>query len=80
MEKLPELMAANRLRTNLERVRLLCELVKKREKFKREYFVLSETLVDRCMKPIIEIIKECLDKLVLKDHYKVNNNNNIRFL
>lgn len=60
------------LRTNLEKVRLLCELVKKREKLKHEMISTSESLIDNCMKPISVIMRETLDKLLSKDHLNVS--------
>uniref|UniRef100_A0A914E0K8 Bromo domain-containing protein n=1 Tax=Acrobeloides nanus TaxID=290746 RepID=A0A914E0K8_9BILA len=67
----PEFSTAISLRTNLEKVRLLCELVKKREKLKNEYVVTAESLVDNCMKPISAIMQDTLDKLISKDHMNV---------
>lgn len=68
----PEYSKTTLLRTNLEKVRLLCELVKKREKLKNEYVVTSESLVDNFMKPISAIMQEALNKLISKDHMGVS--------
>ncbi|KAI1715477.1 PHD-zinc-finger like domain-containing protein [Ditylenchus destructor] len=67
----PEHIKVARLRNNLERVRLLCELVKKREKYKKEFLCTNEMIIERCMKPISEILLEALNKLVQKDHLNV---------
>uniref|UniRef100_A0A915E1U1 Uncharacterized protein n=1 Tax=Ditylenchus dipsaci TaxID=166011 RepID=A0A915E1U1_9BILA len=71
LELPPENVWASRLRNNLERVRLLCELVKKREKFKKEFLCATEMIFEACMKPVSEIMKQTLDKLVQKDHHNV---------
>jgi hypothetical protein len=43
----PEHVYAHRLRGNLEKVRLLCELVRKREKVKKEYVMLAGIIPQR---------------------------------
>ena len=58
------------LRRQLERVRLLCELNKKREKTKLELIEGSEEIFAR-IKPLAVILNETLEKLIEKDHNNV---------
>ncbi|KAL3989690.1 PHD-zinc-finger like domain family protein [Acanthocheilonema viteae] len=59
------------LRTNLERVRLLCELVKKREKMKKEFYDSTASLLNRLTKPLNEIMSEVIEKIASKDYNDV---------
>ncbi|VDN57824.1 unnamed protein product [Dracunculus medinensis] len=66
-EETADLNAYGSLRAHLERIRLLCELVKKREKLKKEYYSQSAKLFDRCMRPLQSIFNDLLDKIENKD-------------
>uniref|UniRef100_A0A914H9Z0 Peregrin n=1 Tax=Globodera rostochiensis TaxID=31243 RepID=A0A914H9Z0_GLORO len=59
------------LRRNFERVRLLCELVKKREKMKHEQLLTNRAIVCKTMKPLAVLIDQTLAKLIEKDHQKI---------
>uniref|UniRef100_A0A0R3RS75 Protein Jade-1 n=1 Tax=Elaeophora elaphi TaxID=1147741 RepID=A0A0R3RS75_9BILA len=59
------------LRTNLERVRLLCELVKKREKMKKEFYDSTASLLNRLTKPLNAIMSEVIEKIASKDYSDV---------
>ncbi|EJD75338.1 bromodomain containing protein [Loa loa] len=59
------------LRTNLERVRLLCELVKKREKMKKEFYESTASLLNRLTKPLNTIMGEVIEKIASKDYSDV---------
>ncbi|KAK6112151.1 PHD-zinc-finger like domain family protein [Brugia pahangi] len=59
------------LRTNLERVRLLCELVKKREKMKKEFYDSTASLLNRLTKPLNTIMSEVIEKIASKDYSDV---------
>uniref|UniRef100_A0A2K6VX70 Histone acetyltransferase n=3 Tax=Onchocerca TaxID=6281 RepID=A0A2K6VX70_ONCVO len=59
------------LRTNLERVRLLCELVKKREKMKKEFYGSTASLLNRLTKPLNTIMDEVIEKISSKDYSDV---------
>ncbi|VDM98944.1 unnamed protein product [Thelazia callipaeda] len=59
------------LRTNLERVRLLCELVKKREKLKKEFYDMTADLLNRLTKPLNTIMSDLIDKIASKDYNSV---------
>ncbi|KAH7729610.1 bromodomain containing protein [Aphelenchoides avenae] len=67
----PEVNTLFQLRRNLEKVRLLSELVKKREKIKKEHIYSCCDTFERSMKPESELMREALDKMVAKDHQKV---------
>ncbi|OZC05871.1 hypothetical protein X798_07151, partial [Onchocerca flexuosa] len=60
------------LRTNLERVRLLCELVKKREKMKKEFYDSTASLLNRLTKPLNTIMDEVIEKISSKDYSDVS--------
>ncbi|CAH1115065.1 unnamed protein product [Psylliodes chrysocephalus] len=55
------------LRQDLERARLLCELVRKREKIKLEYTRVSEKLMRIKLKPLEASLKNVLDLIQAKD-------------
>ncbi|XP_072379250.1 bromodomain-containing protein homolog isoform X1 [Diabrotica undecimpunctata] len=55
------------LRQDLERARLLCELVRKREKIKLEYVKVSEKLMRIKLKPLEASLKNVLDSIHAKD-------------
>uniref|UniRef100_A0A183CL70 Bromo domain-containing protein n=1 Tax=Globodera pallida TaxID=36090 RepID=A0A183CL70_GLOPA len=59
------------LRRNFERVRLLCELVKKRERMKHEQLLTNRAIVCKTMKPLAVLIDQTLAKLIEKDHQKI---------
>ncbi|XP_039516163.1 bromodomain-containing protein 1-like isoform X2 [Pimephales promelas] len=56
-----------RLRHDLERARLLLELIRKREKLKREEIKLQETLMEFQLTPFTVLLKAVLDQLQEKD-------------
>lgn len=55
------------LRQDLERARLLCELVRKREKLKLEYTKAKERCVNVELKPLEASIRKVLDMIAAKD-------------
>uniref|UniRef100_F1KS97 Peregrin n=1 Tax=Ascaris suum TaxID=6253 RepID=F1KS97_ASCSU len=59
------------LRADLEKVRLLCELVKKREKYKKEYLKETNLMFDYSTKPLHLLMSELLDKIAAKDFQDV---------
>ena len=64
------LMKMASLRREFERVRLLSELVKKREKLKKESLSFDEKLLSM-ITPVAILIKRTLEKLISKDHQEV---------
>uniref|UniRef100_A0A1I8AYM8 Bromodomain and PHD finger-containing protein n=1 Tax=Meloidogyne hapla TaxID=6305 RepID=A0A1I8AYM8_MELHA len=64
------LMKMALLRREFERVRLLSELVKKREKLKKESLSCDEKLLSM-ITPVAILIKRTLEKLISKDHQDV---------
>jgi hypothetical protein len=83
-----QLYRTGKLRNNLEKLRLLVELTKKREKYKLEmvalflkeseltgYYLQVENyrhIIENTLKPPLEILKQVLDKLIEKDHQSVS--------
>ena len=59
------------LRQDLERVRLLCELLRKREKLKVEHIGLAEELVERLWRPTGRAYVDAIEKIMEKDRFKV---------
>lgn len=59
------------LRQDLERVRLLCELLRKREKLKVEHIGLAEELVERLWRPSGRAYVDCVEKMMEKDRFQV---------
>ncbi|CAH1783682.1 unnamed protein product [Owenia fusiformis] len=57
-----------RLRQDLEKARLLVELIRKREKYKREQIRLSELETEMRLRPFIMHIRSALDQIQEKDH------------
>ncbi|XP_029017588.1 bromodomain-containing protein 1-like isoform X2 [Betta splendens] len=61
----------HRLRHDLERTRLLLELIRKREKLKREEIKLQETLLEMQLSPFSILLRALLDQLQTKDQAKI---------
>ncbi|KAM9705744.1 LOW QUALITY PROTEIN: bromodomain-containing protein 1 [Menidia menidia] len=61
----------HRLRHDLERARLLLELIRKREKLKREEIKLQETLLEMQLTPFSILLRALLDQLQAKDQARV---------
>ncbi|XP_034090206.1 bromodomain-containing protein 1 isoform X1 [Gymnodraco acuticeps] len=61
----------HRLRHDLERARLLLELIRKREKMKREEIKLQESLLEIQLCPFSILLKGLLDQLQTKDQAKI---------
>nr|XP_040028957.1 bromodomain-containing protein 1-like isoform X4 [Gasterosteus aculeatus aculeatus] len=61
----------HRLRHDLERARLLLELIRKREKLKREEIKLQETLLEMQLSPFSILLRALLDQLQTKDQAKI---------
>ncbi|CAB1412406.1 unnamed protein product, partial [Pleuronectes platessa] len=61
----------HRLRHDLERARLLLELIRKREKLKREEMKLQETLLEMQLTPFSILLRALLDQLQAKDQAKI---------
>ncbi|KAL3100444.1 hypothetical protein niasHS_001747 [Heterodera schachtii] len=59
------------LRRNFERIRLLCELIKKREKMKRDQLTTNWEIVCKTTRPLTVLVSQTLDKLIDKDHQKL---------
>ncbi|CAH0549554.1 unnamed protein product [Brassicogethes aeneus] len=59
------------LRQDLERARLLCELVRKREKMKLEYTKVSEKCMKIKLKPLEASLKNVLDLVASKDSNEI---------
>ncbi|VDD90471.1 unnamed protein product [Enterobius vermicularis] len=61
------------IRNWLERTRLLCELVKKREKLKLEYvrYTHCASMVNRYTKPLHSVMSDVLDSITSKDYSNV---------
>ncbi len=55
------------LRHDLERARLLIELVRKREKLKREQLHLLHTIGELQLRPLNLVVKRMLDRISRKD-------------
>ncbi|XP_059367500.1 bromodomain-containing protein 1 isoform X1 [Carassius carassius] len=56
-----------RLRHDLERARLLLELIRKREKLKKEEIMLQQTLMEVQLTPLTVLLRTVLDQLQEKD-------------
>ncbi|MEQ2278611.1 hypothetical protein AMECASPLE_000712 [Ameca splendens] len=63
----------HRLRHDLERARLLLELIRKREKLKREEIKLHETILEMQLTPFSILLRVLLDQLQAKDQAKIFN-------
>uniref|UniRef100_A0A8C8DVZ6 Bromodomain containing 1a n=1 Tax=Oryzias sinensis TaxID=183150 RepID=A0A8C8DVZ6_9TELE len=61
----------HRLRHDLERARLLLELIRKREKLKREEIKLQETLLEMQLTPFSILLRVLLDQLQAKDQARI---------
>ncbi|KAK5621138.1 Bromodomain-containing protein 1, partial [Crenichthys baileyi] len=61
----------HRLRHDLERARLLLELIRKREKLKREEIKLHETILEMQLTPFSILLRVLLDQLQAKDQAKI---------
>ncbi|XP_069013026.1 bromodomain-containing protein 1 isoform X2 [Embiotoca jacksoni] len=61
----------HRLRHDLERARLLLELIRKREKLKREEIKLHETLLEMQLTPFSILLRALLDHLQAKDQARI---------
>ncbi|KAM4712277.1 bromodomain-containing protein 1 isoform 2-T4 [Anableps anableps] len=61
----------HRLRHDLERARLLLELIRKREKLKREEIKLHETVLEMQLTPFSILLRALLDQLQAKDQAKI---------
>nr|XP_020457093.1 bromodomain-containing protein 1 isoform X1 [Monopterus albus]XP_020457094.1 bromodomain-containing protein 1 isoform X1 [Monopterus albus]XP_020457095.1 bromodomain-containing protein 1 isoform X1 [Monopterus albus]XP_020457096.1 bromodomain-containing protein 1 isoform X1 [Monopterus albus] len=61
----------HRLRHDLERARLLLELIRKREKLKREEIKLQETLLEMHLTPFNILLRALLDQLQAKDQARI---------
>lgn len=61
----------HRLRHDLERTRLLLELIQKREKIKREEIKLHETLLEMRLTPFSILLRAVLDQLQAKDQARI---------
>ncbi|XP_026183107.1 bromodomain-containing protein 1 isoform X2 [Mastacembelus armatus] len=61
----------HRLRHDLERARLLLELIRKREKLKREEIKLQETLLEMQLTPFSILLRALLDQLQAKDQARI---------
>lgn len=59
------------LRHDLERARLLLELIRKREKLKREEIRLQETLLEMQLTPFSILLRAVLDQLQSKDQARI---------
>ncbi|CAD5225658.1 unnamed protein product [Bursaphelenchus xylophilus] len=66
-----QLLRTGKLRNNLEKLRLLVELVKKREKIKLETIQNYRDIVENALKSIRTILEETLERLVERDHLHV---------
>ncbi|XP_067283009.1 bromodomain-containing protein 1 isoform X2 [Pseudorasbora parva] len=60
-----------RLRHDLERARLLLELIRKREKLKREEIKLQQTLMEFQLTPFTVLLRAVLDQLQEKDQARI---------
>ncbi|XP_062852526.1 bromodomain-containing protein 1 isoform X2 [Trichomycterus rosablanca] len=60
-----------RLRHDLERARLLLELIRKREKLKREEMKLQQSIVELHLTPLSILLEAVLDQLQEKDQAKI---------
>ncbi|XP_015245745.1 PREDICTED: bromodomain-containing protein 1 [Cyprinodon variegatus] len=61
----------HRLRHDLERARLLLELIRKREKLKREEIKLHESVLEMQLTPFSILLRALLDQLQAKDQAKI---------
>ncbi|XP_057692839.1 bromodomain-containing protein 1-like isoform X1 [Corythoichthys intestinalis] len=61
----------HRLRHDLERARLLLELIRKREKLKREEMKLQQSALEVQLTPFNILLRAVLSQLQQKDHYNV---------
>ncbi|XP_038595013.1 bromodomain-containing protein 1 isoform X2 [Micropterus salmoides] len=61
----------HRLRHDLERARLLLELIRKREKLKREEIKQQETLLEMQLTPFSILLRALLDQLQAKDQARI---------
>ncbi|XP_059487532.1 bromodomain-containing protein 1 isoform X3 [Neocloeon triangulifer] len=59
------------LRQDLERARLLCELVRKREKMKKEFVKVYEQCVMLELRPMTHFLGKVLDQLISKDQGEI---------
>ncbi|KAI4887824.1 hypothetical protein NFI96_006697 [Prochilodus magdalenae] len=61
----------HRLRHDLERARLLLELIRKREKLKREEMKLQESILEMQLTPFTILLRSVLDQLQEKDQARI---------
>ncbi|CAN9499047.1 unnamed protein product [Ophioblennius macclurei] len=61
----------HRLRHDLERARLLLELIRKREKLKREEMKLQQSVLEVQLTPFNILLRAVLKQLQEKDHYSI---------
>ncbi len=66
-----ERRSLRRLRQDLERVRLLCELIRKREQRKRELIVATRNITELKMNPFNYFLKTLLTQLKEIDHQEI---------
>ncbi|XP_041084033.1 bromodomain and PHD finger-containing protein 3-like [Polyodon spathula] len=66
-----ELMYWQKLRHDLERARLLVELIRKREKLKREQVKVSQAAMELQLTPFIVLLRTTLDQLQEKDSAQI---------
>ncbi|RWS14694.1 peregrin-like isoform X10 [Dinothrombium tinctorium] len=66
-----ELKCLQRLRQDLERARLLIELIRKREKLKREYIKVMQLTVETQLRPFSLFLRKVLNLLEAKDAQKI---------
>ncbi|XP_024136512.1 bromodomain-containing protein 1 isoform X1 [Oryzias melastigma] len=66
-----QLKVWHRLRHDLERARLLLELIRKREKLKREEMKLQQSVLEVQLNPFNILLRSVLSQLQEKDHYSI---------
>uniref|UniRef100_A0A3Q3DY34 Bromodomain containing 1 n=1 Tax=Hippocampus comes TaxID=109280 RepID=A0A3Q3DY34_HIPCM len=66
-----QLKERHRLRHDLERARLLLELIRKREKLKREELKFQESLLEMQLTPFNILLRAVLDQLLTKDQARI---------